>query len=99
MSEFVKIRRRVRLVIGGKAADLATLAGQSEEQPSGRLQKVQTLQPPYFLHAAQQSAAVNTVLVGVLLFTSNTSASPPTFCCTTPVSQSVSHLVTPVPAT
>ncbi len=67
----------------GRVADLATLAGQSEEHPSGRLQKVHTLQPPYFLHAAQQSAAVNTVLVGVLLFTSNTSASPPTFCCAT----------------
>lgn len=60
---------------------LATLAGQSEEQPSGRPQKVQVLQPPWFLHALQQSAAVNTVLVGELLFTSITSVSPPTFCC------------------
>ena len=60
---------------------LATLAGQSEEQPSGRLQKVQVLQPLWFLHALQQSAAVKTVLVGELLFTSITSVSPPTFCC------------------
>jgi hypothetical protein len=29
----------------------------------------------------QQSAAVKTVLVGELLFTSITSVSPPTFCC------------------
>lgn len=60
---------------------MATLAGQSEEQPSVWPQNVQVLQPLVCWHCLQQSAALYTTLVGELLFTSNTMVSPATFCC------------------
>ena len=51
------------------------------EQPSGRLQKVQVLQPDVFLHCWQQSAGVKTCFAGCWELTSKTMGSPSTFCC------------------
>ena len=59
-----------------------TLAGQSLEQPSTRGQNVHTLQRGCDLHAAQQSAAVNTGPGARWReFTSYTRTSPPTLAC------------------
>lgn len=60
---------------------MATLVGQSMEQPSGRLQKVHVLQPDVFLHCWQQSAAVKTCFACCWELTSKTIGSPSTFCC------------------
>ena len=59
-----------------------TFAGQSLEQPSTRGQNVHTLQRGCDLHAAQQSAAVNTGPGACWReFTSYTRTSPPTLAC------------------
>ena len=65
---------------------MATLVGQSIEQPSGRLQKVHVLQPDVFLHCWQQSAGVNTCFACCCELTSKTMGVPSTFCCSRTVS-------------
>lgn len=67
--------------IQGKNSYVATLLGQSLEQPSERPQKVHVLQPPVLRHSRQQSAALNTRFWGCWEFTSMTMVSPSTFCC------------------